>query len=609
MTEKPTNSPWDTVRQLFELLEPRDRRRAALVLGMILLMGVLETAGVASIMPFVALLANPNLVETNRYFIAVNDWLGFDHPHSLLLVLGFLVIGLAIGTTVFKALTSFAVLRFTAMRNYSLSQRLFKGYLYQPYPWFLRRNSSDLGKTILAEVGEVIGGALMPALQVIAQGTIALFLVALLVAIDPLLALTVTMVLGGIYGLVYLTTRGHLERIGAGRLTANKERYRASSEAFGGIKDVKILGLEPSFLQRFEKPSRRFVRYQIASQMIIQIPNFALQIMTVTGVMLIVLYQSYMSGGIGKALPVVAVYALAGYRLAPAIHKVYQSIATLRVAKPALRVVHRDLADTAPAIDHSEAADCEAIAPLSHQIELRDVTYSYPASSAEALSGVSLTIRARSTVGIVGRTGAGKTTVVDVILGLLSPQKGQLLVDDRLITTNNKRAWQRRLGYVPQYIFLIDDTVAANIAFGVAPSQVDLEAVERAARIANLHSFVAEELEQGYATLIGERGVRLSGGQRQRIGIARALYHDPDIIIMDEATSALDNITERAVIEAVNNLANRKTIVIIAHRLTTVRRCDDILLLEHGRVVAKGPYDELKGNSEQFREMVNATLS
>jgi ABC-type multidrug transport system fused ATPase/permease subunit len=212
-------------------------------------------------------------------------------------------------------------------------------------------------------------------------------------------------------------------------------------------------------------------------------------------------------------------------------------------------------------------------------------------------------------VGIVGRTGAGKTTVVDVILGLLSPQKGQLLVDDRLITTNNKRAWQRRLGYVPQYIFLIDDTVAANIAFGVAPSQVDLEAVERAARIANLHSFVTEELEQGYATLIGERGVRLSGGQRQRIGIARALYHDPDIIIMDEATSALDNITERAVIEAVNNLANRKTIVIIAHRLTTVRRCDDILLLEHGRVVAKGPYDELKGNSEQFREMVNATLS
>jgi ABC-type bacteriocin/lantibiotic exporter with double-glycine peptidase domain len=210
---------------------------------MMLLMGITETAGVASIMPFVALLANPSLVEKNSHFVAVNEWLGLQGSHTLLLLLGCLVIALAVGTTIFKAVTAFAVGRFVMLRSYTLSLRLFKGYLAQPYAWFLRRNSSDLGKTILAEVGEVINGALMPAMQLLSQGSISLFLIALLIVIDPFLSLTITVVLGGIYGFIYLTTRHHLERIGSDRIRANRERFQASNEAFGGIKDVKILGL------------------------------------------------------------------------------------------------------------------------------------------------------------------------------------------------------------------------------------------------------------------------------------------------------------------------------------------------------------------------------
>ena len=305
-------------------------------------------------MPFVALLANPKLVETNHYFSAAYQWVGFGTPQTFLLFLGFVVIGLAVGTTVFKALTAMAILRFTTNRNYSLSMRLFKGYLYQPYPWFLRRNSADLGKTILSEVSQVIGGALMPAIQLLAQGTVALFLIALLIVIDPVLALTVSTVLGGIYGLVFWTTRRYLDRIGADRVKANKERFRASGEAFAGIKDVKILGLEASFLKRFENPSRRFVKHQIANQLIVQMPQYALQIMAVTGVMLIVQYQTFMSGGVGQALPLIAVYALAGYRLMPAIQRVYQCISSLRFAKPALEVVHGDLIETAPVMEHSD---------------------------------------------------------------------------------------------------------------------------------------------------------------------------------------------------------------------------------------------------------------
>lgn len=602
---------WSTVKKILGLLERRDRKRALLVLGMILVMGVLETLGVASIMPFVAVLANPGLVENNAYIRPIYDWIGFESPRSFILLLGFVVLGLAVGTTVFKAVTTWSIMQFSTMRSFTLSQRLFRGYLYRPYAWFLRRHSSDLSKTVFSEVGQVIGGAMMPAMQLVAHGTIVLLLLALLIAIDPILAITLAVVLGGIYGLVFYTTRHYVARIGADRVQANKERFRVSSEAFGGIKDVKLLGLEAIFLKRFEEPSRRFIRHQIANQLITQFPQYALQIMTVSGILLIVQYQTFTSGGVGQALPLIAVYALAGYRLLPAVQKVYQSINSLRFAQAALDVLHRDLVETAkgcPADGSPAFIEVEALA-LNHSLVLRNVSYTYPGASAKALADLSITVPARSTVGIVGRTGAGKTTAVDLILGLLDPDKGELIVDNETVTEENKRAWQKSLGYVPQHIFLIDDTVAANIAFGVPASEIDLEAVERSARLANLHAFVSEELDNGYRTLIGERGVRLSGGQRQRVGIARALYHDPAILIMDEATSALDNITERAVIEAVNNLANRKTIVLIAHRLTTVRRCDLIFLLDHGRLVAQGTYDELAGTSEPFREMVNATMS
>ena len=245
--------------------------------------------------------------------------------------------------------------------------------------------------------------------------------------------------------------------------------------------------------------------------------------------------------------------------------------------------------------------------PLTRQLELQGVRYSYPNTERSALRGLDMTIEANSTIGIVGGTGAGKTTVVDVMLGLLDPAAGTMTVDGQLITPDTRRAWQKTLGYVPQTIFLSDGTLAENIAFGLAPDQIDMEAVERAARIAALHDFIMTELPDGYATTVGERGVRLSGGQRQRVGIARALYHDPAMLILDEATSALDNLTERAVMDAVHRIAGKKTIVMIAHRLSTVRNCDRIFLLREGRVAASGRYDDLVRTDEEFRAMATGT--
>jgi ATP-binding cassette, subfamily B, bacterial PglK len=235
-----------------------------------------------------------------------------------------------------------------------------------------------------------------------------------------------------------------------------------------------------------------------------------------------------------------------------------------------------------------------------------EVHYRYPGASRPALQNVSFDVEACTTVGIVGATGSGKTTLVDIVLGLLRPESGVIRVDGEVLEDQSVRHWQRSLGYVPQQIFLSDDSIAANIAFGLGGKDIDMAAVERAAKVANLHDFVVNELPEGYQTTVGERGVRLSGGQRQRIGIARALYRDPDLLIMDEATSALDNVTERAVMEAVHNLGRQKTIILIAHRLSTVRNCDRIFLLEHSELIASGTYDELVAQNARFRAMAES---
>jgi ABC-type bacteriocin/lantibiotic exporter with double-glycine peptidase domain len=488
------------------------------------------------------------------------------------------------------------------MRNFRLSCDLFKTYVKSPYEWFLSRHSADLSKTLLSEVHQVISSAVMPFLSLITGSVTAFFMVVLLLIADPLLAFVVSISLGGGYAIIYAVSRRYLTRIGNERIEANRQRFRASSEALTGIKDVKVLGLEKAFINRFEQASKVFAMRQAASELIGEIPRYALQALAFTIVLVIVWYQLAIHENVSQGLPVIALYALAGFRLLPALQKVYKSASRLRYAGPALRAVHADLTIPTEQTRDTRQQEQDRV-HLKRRLEIAGLSYRYPGASALALQEVSFSIPAHTVVGLVGRTGAGKTTLVDAILGLLQPETGNLCVDGVTISDANRRAWQKTVGYVPQHIFLADDSIAANIAFGVPPSEIDSTEVERAARVANLHDFVIEELEHGYATLIGERGIRLSGGQRQRVGIARALYRDPDLLIMDEGTSALDNITERAVMEAVNNLSRAKTIILIAHRLTTVRSCDQILLLQQGQLMATGTFEELVIASDGFREM------
>jgi len=593
----------NTYKKLLELISKRERRHGYLLLGMILIMALFDVIGVASIMPFMSVLANPEIVKTNRYLSTIYEYLAFENTHNFLLFLGIAVFVTLVVSIAFKAVTNYALLRFSHMRNYTVGKRLVSGYLHQPYEWFLNRHSADLGKSVLSEAQVVIQGALLPLMQMIAHSAVALALLMLLIAIDPILALVSAFVFCGAYAGIYLLLRRYLDRIGRDRVNANSERFQVVQEAFGGVKDVKVAGLENAMLNRFDGPAKRFAVYQAVAQAMSLLPRFALEIVAFGGLMVAALFMMSDFEGLKRALPTLSVYAFAGYRLMPALQQVYTQLSKIRFAGPAIDILHKDLSSFNPDVPCKNGHHTAKTFNLRHGIRLKEINYTYPKAELSTLKNLSFEIPVSTKVGLVGSTGSGKTTTADIILGLLRPQVGQLLVDDMPITKENLAAWQRSIGYVSQHIFISDDTVASNIAFGVEKSKIDPSAVEIASRVANLHDFVVNELPYGYETTVGERGVRLSGGQRQRIGIARALYHDPKILILDEATSALDNLTEKDVMEAVRNIGNRKTIIIIAHRLTTVRDCDQIFVLEKGRLVGQGRYDVLVENNICFQTL------
>lgn len=603
----PVTAMFNAYSKLFSLLDHRDRRRATLVLLLMLATAASEVVGVASIMPFIAVLADSSVVDSNKYLSAIFRASGISTKQDFLFALGISFFVLLVGSLILRGLSSWAQFRFSFNRTVSWSSRLIDIYLRQPYEWFLSKHSSDLATSILSEVDSVVTGALIPAMTVIAQTLIALLLLVLLLAVDPVLAISVAIVLGGGFATVAFAFKQRLSVISAARHQQNRARFHVVQEAFGGIKEIKISGLERIVLQRFVVPSNERAKHQIAAGMVESIPSLAMQAILFGGMLLVLLYLMRSQGTLQQALPIVSLYALAGYRLMPAVQRVSEESTKLRAAEAVIEALARDLhtlRQTAlpPQPDLPSGINAPRLS-LRSRLSLDSVSYQYPNAERPALDRVTLEIPAFHSVGIVGSTGSGKSTLVDVILGLLRPKDGDLAIDGVAIKADNLSAWQRSIGYVPQQIFLSDETIAANIAFGLPKGQVDMGAVERAARMANLHDFIVSELAQGYETPVGERGVRLSGGQRQRIGIARALYRDPEILVLDEATSALDNLTEQAVMEALHRLGTSKTVIMIAHRLSTVRLCNRIFLLERGKILAEGTYDELLEISEQFRRL------
>ena len=577
-----------TFKKIVALLYRRERLQLGALLIAVLGVAVLELASVGAVLSFLTVAANPAVIETNPRFAWAFERSGAPSPEAFLVVLGIGAFLVLLTSNAWMAAATWAQARFAHGFVHKLSLRLVEHYSGQPYVCLLMRNTADFGKNILTETLEVMNAVIMPCLQVITRSFIVIAICAVLVAVDPALAGLVALVLGGAYTVIFLVMQRRLKAIGKKRLAANSARFKAVNELFGGIKDLKLLGRQETYIRAFREASARNARLQATASIMGQMPRYLLETIAFGGILLIAVYMLLRGSDLPTVIPALGLYAFAGYRLMPSLQQVFQGLTHLKFGGAALENLYGEMtavSSLSGRTDKRLPRQCLSRLSFNHELVLDRLTFTYPGASRPSLREVTLTIEANTTVGFIGKTGAGKTTLVDVILGLLQPDAGNIRIDGESLTELNCRAWQANIGYVPQQIYLADDTVAKNIAFGVPDAEIDMSAVERAAALANIDRFVCEEMPKGYQTLVGERGIRLSGGQRQRIGIARALYHNPPVLVFDEATSALDNETEASVMEAVHTLTGRKTILMIAHRTSTLTDCDLIVELADGELI------------------------
>jgi len=488
-----------------------------------------------------------------------------------------------------------------------LSSRLYRHYMHQPWLFHASGSSSQLTNQIAQECQRITNSIINPLMQMNAKLVMALLMTVAIFLYNPLVALAGLAIFSVAYVLLYRTVRRRLVRNGRAISEAQRLRFKLMAEGFGGIKDALLLGRQQVFTDRFDGACERFAAAQGTTQAMSQAPRYAMELVAFGSVIFLILYLlAAHQGNLGTILPVLSVYALAGFKLLPAFQQVYTSISQIRGNLAAFDALREDLRASAvvqhTASRHLPPDQQEASWAPRHSIRLDKVTFTYPGKQEPALRGVDLEIPVNQIVGLVGASGSGKSTAIDLLLGLIEPQQGQLLVDGQPVAASNRRAWQNALGFVPQSIFLADSSIRENIGFGLPPDVIDDEKVRHAASLAHLNELLAE-LPDGLETRVGERGVQLSGGQRQRIGIARALYHDAAVLILDEATSALDGITEKKIMEAIHDFSGEKTIIMIAHRLTTVRQCDHIYLISRGQVVDQGNYQSLLKRNKTFQRM------
>jgi ABC-type multidrug transport system fused ATPase/permease subunit len=494
--------------------------------------------------------------------------------------------------------------RFIYRNNLKLAVKLAKSYFSMPYEFYLNTNTSNHRKNVLSEVNVVVLKFFLPFLTLIAQILVAFFITILIFLVDPLLAFIISAIMGIPYLIIYELLKRKLTIFGLNRLEANKLRYKVLDQSFGGIKDVKVLGKESYFHQEFSRYQKLLTDNVGKIHIFNQLPRLLVESLVVGGLLVILLYMLNTGQNIRHIIPIFGLYAVSARRLMPAIRGIIVSLNTLRANQPALDVLYRDFKNKESYADTLVFSNRTVDKlPFKYEIKLCNMSYSYNQRSDKAIENINLEIKCKSSVAFVGPSGGGKTTLADLIMGLLEPNEGFIQIDGHKLTKDNIKNWCNNIGYVPQQIFLNDDTVTRNIAYGIADDEIDFKAVENAAHLSFLHNFVMDELLDEFNTVIGEKGVRLSGGQRQRIGLARALYHNPEVLILDEATSSLDGITEANINKALNDLSGKKTLIIIAHRITTVKRCDIIYFIEKGKIVAQGNYEKLMMENPKFRAM------
>ncbi len=588
--------------KLRRLFSRGDKIRIAMLFALMMIAAFLEVLGIGMIPAFVSIVANPERVMEHSILAPWLERLGIEGSRDLLIYGSVALVFVFVIKNIYMIGYRYLEARFIFNRRYMFSHRLMTAYMQAPYTFYLQRNSAELLRNTTGEVNILINNVLSPLLKVAKESTMTVFVVIFLLLMEPLITLFVLVVMGGVSGMFMFVTQRRVKQYGIEAQHYRRDMLKAARQGFGGIKDARVLNREPYLVEVFRRMAYRSSRLQMKKKVISEVPRPMVETIAVTGIMAIALIMYLQGRPVADIVPVAALFGVATIRLMPAIEIITRMFTELRYNLAAVNPVYDDLTELKPSQkDFQFDRRKKDKIVLNDRIAIRNLHYHYPNSEAQALNGVSLEILCGQAVAFAGQSGAGKTTIVDVLLGLLEPQQGEILVDGKN-TSHSISAWQRNIGYIPQFIYLADDTMRRNIAFGLPDDQIDDRCISRAVEQAQLTELVGR-LPQGLDTVIGERGARLSGGQRQRIGIARALYHDPQVLVMDEATSALDNITEQHIINAIETLRGERTIIMIAHRLTTVMNCDKIYFMEDGRITDSGTYTELLTRNDGFREM------
>jgi ABC-type multidrug transport system fused ATPase/permease subunit len=579
----------------YRLALPYGRVKLFAVLGLIFFNGLLQLIGVSSVFPFFALAADPDRIRRSSVGAKLLSILPPMDTNQLLVAAGCFAIAMLLLSSIGSLITEVVRIRYAFSFCQWLRQRIFESYSSRPYAYFLQRNSSELYQK-LWDVATFIGSVLLPLGEVISRIVLTLFLVSAVFIVQPWVAFGALVLFGGFYLIVFLWLRPRTKAVTDGMHYNSLNFGKNTYQFLHGIKPLLVHDRSRYLMGKALKHSEMVGYYQSMVPIYSNGPRYLVEPLAFGGLVAIVVVLALQGRPFSDILPNLSVMAIAGYRLLPSLQMLYSQLVNVTSNMHTLSQLEEELFSIEDEFSHSPVRPSISLEPLSfkREILLDKITFQYPAASTPTISSLTLAFHKNESIGIAGPSGSGKSTLIDLLLGLHLPIAGQILVDGVPLTHANMASWRSMIGYVPQDIYLMDETIAENIAFGIEPSSIDPDALRKAAQAAQILDFIERELPKGFQTVVGERGVRLSGGQRQRIGLARALYHKPQILILDEATSALDHQTEAAVMETINHLQGTMTIITIAHRLTTLDRCDHVIQLQKAPQNDSGAQDTLK---------------
>lgn len=577
------------INKLGFIFSGREKRRLALLLFIIIVGSFLELMGVTIFMPFIEIIMDENAIQNNEMLLRVYDFFDFDSRETFLASIAGCIIFIYIFKNVFIALEKNAIYKFSYNIQRRISTKLLSAYMSEPYTFHLNKNVAVLQRS-MQEDTDLFAKGIIHAMEAMAEVVVCIAIGCYLYVVSRSITIIIVGLLVVCLAVFMYISKKYSSAIGRQSQAYKGNIYKWMNQAIGGIKEIKVLNREDYFIERYDAYFAKYVRGLRINRLIGVLPKYVIETVCMTGLILAVIFKLFWGqNDMETFIPQLAVFAVAAFRLLPSVGKINEHMSATLYSAPSLDLIYHDLKEVEelPPRKQNELESWK----FQNTLKIKNVSYHYPDAEENVIERASFQIEKGNSIAFVGASGAGKTTMVDIILGLLVPQMGKITADGMDIEKNIS-LWQKEIGYIPQTIYLSDDTIRNNIAFGIPEDQIDEEAVQKALHKAQLFDFV-DSLPNGLDTVVGDRGVRLSGGQRQRIGIARALYHDPEILILDEATSALDNETETSVMEAIDSLKGLKTMIIIAHRLTTIRNVDVIYEVADGKVVRKEKKDVL----------------